>query len=87
MPRLVRMHLNGPIKIEPSDKPVWVCGCGLSRTFPICDKAHKACREREPDPSMLYVYDSDRREIVEVRSDVPPPEPAPVILPPQSPGM
>jgi CDGSH-type Zn-finger protein len=75
MPRLVRMHLNGPIKIEPRDKPVFVCGCGLSRTFPICDGTHKACRATETDPKALYVYDPDRRTIVETREDVPPPEP------------
>lgn len=72
MPRLVRIAHNGPIKIEPSEKPIWVCACGLSRTYPICDGAHKACRQTEPDPAALYVYDADRRVIVETRQDDPP---------------
>lgn len=69
MPRLVRLTHTGPIKVEPSDKPIWVCACGLSRTFPFCDGTHKACREREPDPAALYVYDNDRTAIVETRRE------------------
>lgn len=71
MPRLVRMHLNGPIKIEPQLKPIWVCGCGLSKTFPICDGTHKGCAASEPDPKTLYVYDAQRNTIVETRPDEP----------------
>ena len=77
MPRLIRHALNGPIKIEPQANPIWVCGCGLSRQFPICDGAHKACAAREPDPSMVYVYDADRANIVAARPDTPPPSAIP----------
>jgi CDGSH-type Zn-finger protein len=72
MPRLVRLTHTGPIKVEPSDKPIWVCACGLSRNFPFCDGTHKACRESEADSGALYVYDTDRRAIVEIRRDDPP---------------
>ena len=72
MPRLVRFTHTGPIKIEPSDKPIWVCACGLSRTFPICDGTHKGCRQTETDPAAMYVYDADRRTIIETRPDEPP---------------
>lgn len=83
MPRLVRMTLNGPIKIEPREKPVWVCGCGLSQTFPICDGAHKGCPDREKDPSALYVYDAERKRVVEQRVDS---GAAPVPMPPAMPA-
>lgn len=69
MPRLVRMTHNGPIKIEPQTKPVWVCACGLSKTFPICDGTHKGCPAAETDPSKLYVYDATRTKIIETRPD------------------
>lgn len=69
MPRLVRHTLTGPIKIEPQPKPIWVCGCGLSQTFPICDGAHKtACPQERADT--LYVYDQDRKAVVETRPDL-----------------
>lgn len=68
MPRLVRMHMNGPIKIEPQEKAISICGCGLSKMFPFCDGTHKACRAAEPDPDATYVYDAEGR-IVETRKD------------------
>jgi len=34
MARLVKLTATGPVKIEPSDKPVFVCACGLSKKFP-----------------------------------------------------
>lgn len=70
MPRLVRLTQTSPMKIEPGhEKPVWVCTCGLSRTFPICDGSHKAARVAETDPGALYVYNADRTTIVETRRD------------------
>jgi CDGSH-type Zn-finger protein len=80
MPRLVRLYHNGPIKVESSGKPISICACGLSRTFPICDGAHKAAKIAETDPTALYVYDADRRAILEARRDQPPIE-APLPLP------
>ena len=58
MARVVRLEGKGPIKIEPQDKPIWVCGCGLSANFPFCDGTHKICRE-EADGT-LYAYRPDR---------------------------
>lgn len=71
MPRLVRLTATSPRKIEPSEKAVFVCACGLSQNFPICDGSHKACRETEPDASVLYIYDADRKLIVDRRPDDP----------------
>jgi len=75
MPRLVRMTHTGSIKVGPSDKPISICACGLSRTFPLCDGSHKAARLVETDPGALYVYDPERLNVVDVRRDVPPVEP------------
>ncbi len=70
MARLVRIEGTGPFKVEPQDKPVWVCGCGLSKTLPFCDGTHKgACREETP--GILYVYDDARTHIVDQRPDAP----------------
>lgn len=67
MPRLVRFEATGPIRIDPQDKPVFICGCGLTRKFPFCDGTHKACKDELPDK--VYRYDPDTAEIVEERDD------------------
>lgn len=66
MPRLVPHHLDGPIKIDPQDKPVFICGCGLTKNFPFCDGAHKACKAEEA--GKVYVY-NEAGEVVEERED------------------
>lgn len=72
MARIVRITRDGPYKIEPQDlSPIWICGCGLSRTMPICDKSHKKCRD-EP-PRSLFVYEGELRR--EAREDDLRPEP------------
>lgn len=58
MPRIVTHTATGPIKIEPQPKPVWMCACGISATFPICDGSHKACAGEEE--GRVYVYGADR---------------------------
>lgn len=65
MPRLVRHDQSGPYRIDPQDKPVFICGCGLSQNLPYCDGAHKSCKDE--DPGKMHVYDDDRRRIVESR--------------------
>ncbi|NBX37115.1 MAG: CDGSH iron-sulfur domain-containing protein [Planctomycetes bacterium] len=55
MARLVRITANRPIKIEPSDKPVWICACGLSQKFPFCDGHHKQCDAEQE--GTVYAYD------------------------------
>ncbi|MFN7019827.1 MAG: CDGSH iron-sulfur domain-containing protein [Phycisphaerales bacterium] len=68
MPRYVRFSATGPVKIEPGhEKPVFVCACGLSQKFPLCDGSHKGCPINEPDPAATYIYDEQRKSVVEVR--------------------
>jgi len=54
MARLVRLEATGPIRVEPSDKPIFVCACGLSRKFPFCDGTHKACRDEPAGSTCRY---------------------------------
>ncbi|TVQ30340.1 MAG: CDGSH iron-sulfur domain-containing protein [Phycisphaeraceae bacterium] len=67
MPRMVRHELTGPIKIEPQDKPIFICGCGLTKNFPFCDGSHKNCTAEKE--GTLYVYGPDKSTIVEERTD------------------
>lgn len=64
MPRLIRHDATGPLKIEPAQfpkdaqgnlRPIFICACGLSSKLPICDGAHKTCRDE--DPAKIYEYD------------------------------
>jgi CDGSH-type Zn-finger protein len=72
MARLVRLEATMPLKIDPAtlpaDKKLSICACGLSRTFPLCDGTHKTLAAEVP--GKLYVYDRERKVVVEERADV-----------------
>ena len=65
--RQITLNADGPIRIDPQDKPVFVCACGLSQNFPFCDGAHEACKSEED--GKVYVYDAERKTVVEVREE------------------
>ncbi|CAG0951436.1 hypothetical protein PHYC_00224 [Phycisphaerales bacterium] len=76
MPRIIRIDATGPFKIEPEKFPrdeqgnlkaIWICACGLTRTFPYCDKSHKVCAAGEK-PGVLYTYDPATGQVVDQRS-------------------
>ncbi len=67
MPRMIRHEATGPLEVKPQEKSVWVCMCGLSQNYPICDGAHK--RAKQEEPGKCYVYDNQRQNVVEVRDD------------------
>lgn len=66
MAREIRCEGDGPIKVEPSDKPVWICGCGLTSNKPFCDGSHSAARKEEP--GKVYKYGPDG-SVLEVRDE------------------
>ena len=49
MARMIRHEACDPIKIEPQDKPVFICAGGLSKNMPFCDGAHQKARTVEED--------------------------------------
>lgn len=64
MARMIRSDADGPFRIDPQDKPVFICMCGLTQNQPFCDGSHKACKSE--DPNRLYVYNADRTEVTRV---------------------
>jgi len=67
MARLVRTEATGPIKIDPQDKPIFICACGLSAKFPFCDGTHKVCREEQA--GTLYRYDPATKKVTSTTPD------------------
>ena len=54
----IRIHSDTtPLRIDPSKGPVWICQCGLSRAFPVCDGSHEVARREAEDT--VYWYDED----------------------------
>lgn len=76
MARLVKLEHTGPLKLEPANfprdaegnlKPIFICQCGLSARFPLCDGGHKSCRDEVP--GMVYTYDPLTRAVLQAAPD------------------
>ena len=61
MARLVEHTASEPIEIKPQKRSVWVCACGLSRNFPLCDGSHR--RTKDEPAGELARYDADGRRV------------------------
>ncbi len=61
MARLIRHDEQGPyrVDVEGADKPVWICGCGLSDNKPYCDGSHTGTQDEDDDGLYLYEGDDD----------------------------
>ena len=70
MARLIRHDATGPqeLKPDPNGKSAWVCMCGLSQNYPLCDGSHSAACKTEED-GKLYVYDKCRKQVIAVKDD------------------
>jgi len=62
MARLVKRSRNKPYEVTNGGETQYICGCGLSRTLPLCDGTHKIARAE--DPSGLYWYDDEEKRYV-----------------------
>jgi CDGSH-type Zn-finger protein len=67
MARMIRHEATGPYRIDPQDKPAFICRCGLTQSLPHCDGSHSACGAEEP--GKLYIYDASRRKVVQITED------------------
>jgi CDGSH-type Zn-finger protein len=61
MARLVLKTAKGNFELKPSDKPVHICMCGLSKNQPFCDESHKATLDEKDD--VIYEYDEKGKRI------------------------
>jgi CDGSH-type Zn-finger protein len=68
MARLIRHEATGPQEIKPSEKSAWVCMCGLSQKYPLCDGSHKIARSTE-QAGKCYLYDKARKNVVQIQDD------------------
>ena len=80
MPRYILIDKNGPYKIPPEQFPrdgksLWICGCGLSSTMPICDTSHKL-RCVQEEPGFIYTYDPVTKQVIDRQPYQPAPESA-----------
>ena len=67
MARLIRHEETAPYRIDPQDKPVFICRCGLTENTPFCDGSHKHCKDERP--GRTYIYDPRTKQVVEERSE------------------
>lgn len=67
MARIIRLTNDRPFRIAPEDFPkdgksIWICACGLTKTWPYCDKSHGACDTEQEGKTYVYEADGTRKE-------------------------
>ncbi len=61
--RKVLKFANQPLKIEPQERAVFICMCGLSKNQPYCDGAHKTIAGEEDGQTYEYDDAGHRTEV------------------------
>ncbi len=69
MPRLVKKTAHSPHTIQPTDTPVAICMCGLSKNQPFCDSSHLKTRDEDEQKIYWYNDDGSRKEVCDCGSD------------------
>jgi CDGSH-type Zn-finger protein len=69
MARIVIKTAQGPHMIAPTNKPIAICMCGLSKNQPFCDQSHLKTQDEEKDKTYIYSDDGSRKEVCGCSSD------------------
>ena len=67
MARLIRLEATQPRALSCGERTVWLCQCGLSQNFPMCDGSHSQAAKEEP--GKLCLYDGRRCKVLAVLPD------------------
>ena len=54
MARIIRVTATGPVKVEPQERAVWICQCGLTQNKPYCDGSHTQVRNEAEGKLCVY---------------------------------
>jgi CDGSH-type Zn-finger protein len=58
---------TGTIEVKPKKGSLWICACGLSRTWPYCNGSPK--KTAAEFPGELHVYDKKRQKVLRTITD------------------
>ena len=62
MARWIKHDKGKPHMVEVAGQKIFICMCGLSKNYPLCDGTHKITHSEEADK--CYAYEgSERREV------------------------